>query len=263
MSLDPEKSAATFGPRVLPDEGSQILRNYAIIDLGTQMESFQGRAPEPRQKIIMFFEFPKKLHVFDEKRGPEPLTVYHEYTYVASDRSKLTKVVMSWGQLKNTPERLNLRPYLGQYCLASIKHKPSTKNPNDKYASIDNKGEAVFPVMQDLKDPQTGKPIGCREYNQNIWFDLDHFSWETFNKLPKFVQDKIRKCTEWPQIIARFPEPVGQVYQHQPTYAQPATNQYQQPQYQQQYQAPAQQGFHQPQQPATAPPVANNDLPNF
>lgn len=244
MSLDPNKSASNSGPRVLPDEGTQIIRNYGIIDIGTQMESFNNRPPEPVAKVMLLFEFPKKLHVFDQNVGPVPLTLFQEYTFIASERAKLMKVIKAWGKLTQTPKTLNLKPYLGQYCMATIVHQSSKKDPEAKYAAIGDGGRSISPVMDELKDPNTRKPLGCREFNENIWLDLDHFNWNDYNKLPKYVQNKIQKSKEWLAIYAANPQqaPVGQTHQpQQQNYSQPAG---------------------QPMQ-AAAPQVVSNDLPNF
>jgi len=44
-------------------------------------------------------------------------------------------------------------------------------------------------------------------------FELDHFSWETFDRLNPFTQEKIKGCEEWPSVIAKHPQPNQDVAQ--------------------------------------------------
>lgn len=227
MSLDPKKSTFDSKPRVNPPVGKQTARNYAIIDIGTQTESFEGKAPKQTPKVMFLFEFPKSLHVFKEEVGPEPLEVSQEYSYIASDRSKLCKVLKVWGNLPKSPTELNLKPYLGQYCEIDIEYKPKKDNPEIIYANIADGGRGVSrhpetftnPVDNSiirLIDPVTRIPIGCKAYNKDFWFDLDHFNWAQFKEIPKFIQDKIKLSAEWSGIL--------QKYGQEPQVTQPVIN---------------------------------------
>jgi len=42
--------------------------------------------------------------------------------------------------------------------------------------------------------------------NETIFFSLTNFSWESYNKLPKFIQETIAKSKEWPGILRNFPQ---------------------------------------------------------
>lgn len=227
MSLDPNKSTYDSKPRVLPKQGRKVARNYGVIDIGTQMESFKNNPPEPTAKVILMFELPKELHTYDEKEGPKPLTVFHEYTNKASDRGSLCKVLKSWGNLQDIPKKLNLKPYLGKYCELTIEHKPKKSDPSIIYANIADGGKAISPTTKSIEDPQNpGKqimlvdpqtkiPYGCQAFNKDIWFDMDNFTWAQFKSLPKYIQEKIRKSVEWPAITQNNPEPVAQQGQQQ------------------------------------------------
>lgn len=227
MSLDPNKSTYDSKPRVNAKVGRHVARNYGVVDIGTQMESFQGKPKEPTAKVILMFELPKSLHTYDEKEGPKPLTVFHEYTNKASDRGSLCKVLKSWGSLKETPKKLDLKPYLGKYCELTIEHKPKKSDPSVIYANIADGGKAISPTTKSIEDPQNpGKmimlvdpqtkiPYGCKATNPDIWFDMDNFTWAQFKSLPKYIQKKIRESVEWPIITQNNPEPVAQPGQQQ------------------------------------------------
>lgn len=230
MSLDPKKSQYDSRPRVNPKAGKHVARNYGVIDIGTQMESFKNQPPEPSAKVILMFELPKSLHVYKEGEQPKPLTVFQEYTNKASDRGNLCKVLKSWGSLSETPKQLNLKPYLGKYCELMIELKPKKSDPSVVYANISDGGRGISPTTKSIEDPQVpGKeillvdpatkiPYGCKAYNADIWFDMDNFTWEQFKSLPKFIQEKIRRSVEWPTITANNPEPMSAEVQGQGTF---------------------------------------------
>jgi hypothetical protein len=208
MSLNPDRSTGGGAPRVPVPEGSHVARNYAVIDLGTQSESFMNTPPKDTPKILLLFEFSKFMHVFDEKVGPQPLTISQEYSFTSSERSKLPKVLKAWGQLRDIPAKINLKPYLGQYCMLTIEHKPKKNDPTAVYSNIANGGLSVSPVPSELR------AVLPQAINKNVWFDLDNFDPNVFNSLPKFVREKIMKSKEWPSIVQRFPS-AGQ--QQQPS----------------------------------------------
>ena len=227
LSLDPDQSTGgiDFKQRTLPKEGRHVIRNYGVIDLGKHPVVFEGKATLDKEgkqvyqnQIALLFEFPKVLEAFKEGEAPTPFTIAQEYTFIASDRAKICKVLKSWGKLKESPKKLNLKPYLGKYCEANITHSISKKDPSKVYANIGDAGRDILPLTKEFENPaEPGKiiklvdennvPVGCRAHNKDIWFDLDNFSWEQFKMIPKYVQDKIRKSVEFPAILQKFPEP--------------------------------------------------------
>lgn len=211
MSLNPQQSASTNKPRPVIPPGTYIARNYAVIDLGTQMESYMGQEPKASHKVILIFEIPKFMHVFEEEKGPQPLVVSQEYTFIASDKSKLAKVMKAWGSLKEMPKTLNLKKYLGKYCTVTVENKEVTKNGNtNTYSSIADGGRSISPVMEEMKG---SLPQAC---NPDVWLEMDMntpFDWATFGKIPKWIQEKMKKSQEWSGITTKYPQPsaTGQV----------------------------------------------------
>ena len=195
MSLDPKKTAKIA--RKLPEEGLQEARCFAIIDLGIQQGSYKGQPTEPQPEVMLCWELTKFMNTYKEEDGPVPATIMQKYTFSNGKKAKLPKVLKSWGQVKKELEVLNLKPYLGQYCMLNIEH-----TANGDYANISGNGTGVNPFMAQLKKP---KP-----FYDNIWFDLDQFSWELFNKLPQYPQKLIQKSENWPAILKQHPAPVGQ-----------------------------------------------------
>lgn len=232
MSLNPEQSTGggNFIKRTLPKEGKNTLRNYGVVDLGKHAVVFEGKPTLDKagnqlyqSQVSLLFEFPKVLQSIKEGEPQTPFIISQDYSFIASDRSKLCKVLKSWGRLKENPKQLNLKPYLGQYCEANIIHKAKASDSSSIFANINDGGRDISPIDKTIEIPDESTPTGtkvvslveadgrtpkgCKAYNKDIWFDLDHFNWEQFKTLPKLVQDKIRKCQEWPTIIAKNPEP--------------------------------------------------------
>lgn len=200
MSLNP--NTATKIQRKLPKTGLQPARCYAIIDIGKQVQVFKGERKEPSQLVLICFEFTKFMHKFKEDQPAQPLTIFQEYTYSLGDRAKLPKVLKSWARLNKPIAQINLKPYLGQYCMLNVEHQQS-KDGQNTYAKISGNGLSVSPYMKELGNP----PV---KFHKDIYFDLDNFSWEVFLTLPKRAQKRIRESQDWSGIIAKFPEPINQ-----------------------------------------------------
>ena len=203
MALDTPKTGGG-GPKVLPPAGVHLAVCYSIIDLGTQPNMWQGQ-PKPTPQIQISWELPNVLHVFDENKGPQPLSVHNIYTLSSADKAKLPAVLKTWGSLKEKPHITAelLKKYLGAPCMVTIEHKPSTKDPNTVYANIAMAGGAVSPRMQGLNVPQYPA-------NPRLMLDLGNFNWETFDKIPKFMQEKLALSQEWSGIVAKHPRTVSQ-----------------------------------------------------
>ncbi len=201
MSLDPKNSTTNYKPRPIAPEGKHIARNYGVIDLGTQMVSFQGNPPEPKSIVLLMFEFPKLLHVFDEAKGPQPLVISQEYTNIASNKSKICKVLKAWRKLKDLPKQLDLKKYHGKWCEIKIEHKPNRTDPEIIYANIYDGGRGIDALSDEQKAiiPKLQTVPGL---NKNIWLDFDNFDWNVYNELPEFIQKKIQQAKEWTAISA-------------------------------------------------------------
>lgn len=196
MGLDAPKTNSN-GPRPLPPAGIAIARCYAIIDLGTQNTTWKGQ-PKQQAQVQFSFELPSHLHVFDQNKGPQPLSVHQTYTLSSGDKAKLPKVLKTWAKMTKTPEitAAFIAKFIGQFCTLTIEHKPSTTDPNAIYANIAMAGAAIAPQMKEI-------PVPTYPMNETIIFNLDQFSWATFNKLPKFIQEKIQKSLEWSGVVAK------------------------------------------------------------
>lgn len=195
MSLNPDK--VNKAPKHLPEAGLQPARCFAIIDLGVQPTSFRGQPGDPQAEVMLCFELTKFMKTFKEEEGPVPAMIMQKYAFSIGKKAKLPAVLKSWGSLKKPVEKLILKPYLGQYCMLNIVH-----SEDGEYANIGDNGRAVNPFMKEIAKP--------KEHYAPMFFDLDNFSWADYNKLPKYAQTLLTKCQQWPEILKKYPAPVGQ-----------------------------------------------------
>ena len=198
MSLDPKQAAKI--QRKLPDAGNQPARCFAIIDIGKQAQSFKGQAKDPAQRVMICFELSKFMHTFKEGQPAEPLAIFQEFTYSAGEKAKLPKVLKSWGKLSKPVASINLKPYLGQYCMLNVEHTAS-KDGTTTYANISGNGLGISPYMKELGNPP-------QKFHKDIYFDFDAWSWESFFKLPRRAQKRIRESVDFAGICSKFPEPI-------------------------------------------------------
>jgi len=210
MALNSESKPKKQG--AIPPAGLQLGVCYSIIDLGTQEEQFPGKPATLAQKVHYSWELPNLPKItFDEKKGPQPMALFQEYTVAAGEKAKLPKMLCSWGaiapsQLKSITSDF-LKAFLGQACMLNVTHTAaktavdSTTGFPIQYANIGQNGLSVMPRM-----PEIAKPNGT--LNPIKFLDLDKFDWAVYNSIPNFLQEKIAKSKEWPSILAKFPRPI-------------------------------------------------------
>lgn len=190
------------GPKVLPKAGIQLAVCYGIIELGTQTKQFAGKPPTTQPLVQFMFELPHTSHVFDQNKGPQPLALFQEYSLTDTERSKLPKVLKSWGGMEKTPKVTTelIKKYLGQPCMITVElTAPNAQGV--QYANIQGGGLGITQRMKEFPVPEN------YPRNERLFLDLDNFDWVTFLKLAPFLQEKIKQCKEWPSIVAKYPMP--------------------------------------------------------
>lgn len=185
----------------LPTERQHLALCVAIVDLGTQQGFFNG-APTSSRKIALTFEIPGEKAVFKKEDGPKPFTVTSEYTFSVDTKANFRKALDSWmGTAVTELDSEKLAKLLRRPAMIQIVHNPG-KSDGLVYANIANKGVSIFKRPQDVPFPKTTE-------NEPYFFDLDEFSWDTFDKVPKWLQDKISKSPEFIKLSALNPKAGG------------------------------------------------------
>lgn len=203
MSLSETSSSGP--PLILPETGLQPARCFAIIDVGSHLKFF-NKQPVMNEKtgkqvqsneILIYWELPKFMNA--AKDGTSfPARIKSQYTYSASSKAKFPDVLKAWGPMKVRPEKISgdiLKKFVGHLCMINVEH-----SKDGKYANVGSSGRGINPWMKEIAVP--------KEYNEKIYFNMDNFTWESFFKLPSYAQKMIRKSIEFPNIIARMPEPI-------------------------------------------------------
>jgi hypothetical protein len=186
--------------RPIPPQGPQVATCYSIVDVGTHNVSFQGQPPKPTPLVHFSWELPNLPHqVFDEAKGPQPLSLFQEYTVSLGDKSKLCKMLTLWRGVAPVDLAKELPVFLGQSCYINVEYKKDKQKPEITYANVAGNGIGIMRLPQ-------GTPVGPLT-NPKMFFNLDNYSHAEFIKLPKWLQKKIQSSLEWSGIVAKFGTP--------------------------------------------------------
>lgn len=181
--------------RPIPKEGQHLGLCNMIIDLGTQNESFKGQ-PKQVHKIWLSWELPKQRAVFSEEKGEHPMVIGQEYNFSLGDKATFRKMMDQWiGKPVTTLNSESVAKLLKRPAMIQVSHAMS-KDGKFTYANIAMKGLSVFKRPEEVAYPKDTE-------NESILFDMSNFSWDVFNKIPKFLQEKIKVSLEWSAIEAK------------------------------------------------------------
>lgn len=180
-------NAKVGGNIVLPPAGNHIAICCGMVVLGTQEETYEGHVKK-QLKIQLWFELCEKMHVFDEKKGPEPFIVRKEYTLSMNAKASFRKMLESWrcsAFTNKEAETFNIALLLGSACRLNVIIKKS--GAGNDYSDI----ASISMVGDNDVIPEKGF------YPQTIFTLNAPFQKETFNTLPTWIQDKIKKSDEY------------------------------------------------------------------
>lgn len=188
-----DKGNADF-KRIPP--GSYIARCYLLVDMGEQLSD--GKFGQSVQhKIRLGWE------VFGEDETGAPLTVEYEgaqrqmtigktYTLSLNEKAGLRKDLTSWRGRDFTPEELegfDITNILNVYCMLNI---TTSEKDGKTYTNI----SAITPLPSALKN---AKPAPDHEV---VTFNLDEPDWSTFENLPEWLSDTIKKSPQYAELAA-------------------------------------------------------------
>lgn len=188
MSLIAKRKPASDIPPL--DGGTYMSVCVAVIDLGQQYKQFekqkQGKYVE---ECLFIFEIPSERVQVDGQDKPRWLSS-KRFTVSLHERSALYQMLTSWrgkalsdAELDPTGEGFDLMQMAGQGAMLSV----SVVEKDD--GSRHNKIEAVTGFPKGIAPPQPESEI--------LVFDADTPDMEVFGKLPEWIQDVIRKSTQF------------------------------------------------------------------
>ena len=236
--------------KVLLTPGPQPAVIFAVVDLGTHMESYQGKPAEPKRKIMIGFEFPQlKQRYYLEDEKPRSCMIAKESTFIISDKSFL-KALISGVYGRNFTDQecrsFDVMQLVNTKVLATVVHTPIKSGVNagklkESIASISALGAYPLPVGFDPELPL-----------QSFYIDPqgNNFMTSNFANLMPWIKKKIYASQE-----AEHRKANGLPFAKSDEEIQREAAGAQQPVQQQTYQAP-QTGYQQPvQQQAQAVPA--------
>ncbi|MCF0059897.1 hypothetical protein MUK70_11660 [Dyadobacter chenwenxiniae] len=188
MGIIAKSNGQDFENELLP-AGSHVALCYAMVDLGTQETEFNGEKSKKRQ-VRVVWELSDEKKVFDETRGEEPMIAGKNFTLSMHEKAGLRKFMENWRGLKYTEqqaEAVDITTMLGKACLLSISHGTNEKSGKE-YAQINS--ASLLPKSMPKPTP----------HNKPYFFSLDEFEQEVYDKLPKWLQEKIALSEEYKAI---------------------------------------------------------------
>lgn len=179
-------SAATYEPI---SEGTHLAVCNMLVDLGMQKSETYGTSS---RKVLIGWEIPDETIQLDD--GQVPRTITQRYTASLNEKAILRKDLAAWRGKDFTDEELaafDLKAIVGKSCLVNIIHK----SYNGKtYANIQN----VMALPRSIAPGKLSEPP--------IVFDLDENTLEDLEKLPKWIQDIIRKSPSYEEKLTAGPK---------------------------------------------------------
>ena len=166
-------------PKVPPVEpGVYMAVCVGFIDLGEQYsEMFKSYS----NKGMYVWELPGETVEIDGEQKPRQLS--KEFTISGSSKSNLRKFIESWnGKSYGDDEFMDfdLFDQVGKPCQLNV-----VLNETKEYANVDN----LMPIPRGFPAPTTD--------TEQIRWDMDKWDDAVFEKLPEWIQDKIKKSTQY------------------------------------------------------------------
>lgn len=183
-------------PKTPPVEpGVYMAICIGCVDLGEQYnETFKNHS----NKCLYIFELIGETIEVDGEMKPRQLS--KEFAISSSSKSNLRKFIESWNGKSYTDDdfmELDLFDQIGKSCQINV-----VLNDTKEYANIDN----LMPLPR-------GVPAFTTETAPVRW-DMSAWDDEVFKTLPEWIQDKIKKSTEYatdhaPETVIEVKEEVA------------------------------------------------------
>jgi hypothetical protein len=172
-------SSSGEGFKPIP-EGTYVAVCLRVIDLGTQVTTFQG-ADKLQRKVLVTWEIPEVRVEFDGQEGPA--LIMKRYTASLSDRANLRKDLEAWRGRRFTDEELkgfDLSALLGKACQVQVIH-----STDGQYANINS----IMALPKGMAAPKTE--------GVQVHFDLDNYKDGDFQMVSEKLQAQIQQSPEW------------------------------------------------------------------
>jgi hypothetical protein len=177
-------------------QGAHAARIVRIVDLGTQMTSFQGQT-KFQPKVMIAWETSHLIESGEHKGKPSMIS--SRYTASMHEKAQLRQMIESWKGMKMSEDaarKFKLADILGKTCMINIIH---SVRDGKTYANV----QSVMKLPPGMKAPD---PVAS-----SYLFDLDQPDQAIFDTLSPRVQELIKSSPEyeaWQMRASSRSEPV-------------------------------------------------------
>lgn len=158
--------------------GQYLAVCVGVYDLGEQYsEKYKNYSP----KLMISFDIPSVTIEVDGKMEPRQLS--REFTITSKNNSKLREFISSWNGTQYSDEafcEFDPLTQVGKPAMINV-----LLNETGEYANINT----IMPLFPGLPAPTTTTPL-------RVW-DMDKWDDKAFEDLPAWVQDKIKKSSQY------------------------------------------------------------------
>jgi hypothetical protein len=179
----PKNEGGTFE---LCPEGNHVACCYAVIDLGTHEESYEGQPPKPKRKIFVQWEISSEA-----RQDGTAFRIGKTYTLSSHEKSTMRKDFESWRGQKFTEEDLGnfrLQNLIGKACMLNVVQSEREGKTNSKITTIARMPKGM-PVPSLSEDPLF------------VSLETDEFDHAAYDRLPDRLKDQIVESPEWGTLI--------------------------------------------------------------
>ena len=166
-------------PKVPPVEpGVYMAVCIGFIDLG---EQYSEKFKSYTNKGMYVWELPGETIEIDGEQKPRQLS--KEFTISASNKSNLRKFIETWNSKSYSDEdfmEFDVFEQVGKPCQLNV-----VLNETKEYSNVDN----LMPIPRGFPAPTTDTKL--------IKWDMDAWNDEVFAELPEWIQEKIKKSTQY------------------------------------------------------------------
>lgn len=166
-------------PKAPPVEpGVYMAVCIGFIDLGEQYsEMFKSHS----NKGMYVWELPGETIEIDGEQKPRQLS--KEFTISSSSKGNLRKFIESWNSKSYSDDEFldfDLFDQIGKPCQINV-----VLNETKEYSNVDN----IMPIPRGFPAPTTD--------TKQIRWDMEQWDDAVFAELPEWIQDKIKKSTQY------------------------------------------------------------------
>lgn len=166
-------------PKTPPVEpGVYMAVCIGFIDLGEQYsEMFKSYS----NKGMYIWELPGETIEIDGEQKPRQLS--KEFTISASKKGNLRGFIESWNSKSYSDDEFmefDLFEQIGKPCQLNV-----VLNESKEYSNVDN----LMPIPKGFPAPTTD--------TKHIKWDMEQWNEEVFKELPEWIQEKIKKSTQY------------------------------------------------------------------